>query len=676
MPSLAAQAGMPLERQLPILLVHHTQYDATEAALGAGMAVVAWVGDAAAFEAHALAPLRRVVLWPPWSDRQAMRDYELLQRLVIEQRVTTEVVGPGDDAQPSDIATMLATGMPASDVARIGRQRIATILTEPAHGIDQSSPSDDAPRGAWVQPVNGRAHDVHDVTIHDDWPEPVDLFDDRPIPAFSTNWLPPSLRAYVADQCDLLGSDRGVMAMSALVTCAACLHDDVRIQPRRRDQSWTESARLWAGFVGDPGGKKSPTMARAIGHARAIDLQARKQAVEATRLYELRLRAHRAAERKWIASGAAGDAPTPPERPSHARLLLDDMTIEAAARALADNPRGMLVVRDELAGWFGSMDAYRQHGEGKDRAAWLEAYNGGPKMIERVVAGSIYVPNWSLSLIGGIQPDALRRIADKLPDDGLMQRFMLIVASEADRAGEDRIPNRSAVQTYCDVLDQLYSVQPGASPIVLSPAAADLREAADEHWRALRLNESMPPQLRAALAKWTGLWARLALTYHAIECAAAHVYPGSAEVSKDTAQCVTTMMREGLYPHALYVYESLLGGHHTVAHIRWIARYILAHAPTRLARRDIQQAYRRWRSMDWREQRDVMTRLQDSGWVRASIEQRNLPMPTAYLVNPKVAIRFEALAAAERRRRAEVAELIRETKIARAQRDSEGRAGC
>jgi len=48
---------------------------------------------------------------------------------------------------------------------------------------------------------------------------------------------------------------------------------------------------------------------------------------------------------------------------------------EALQRLLADNPRGLLHVRDELAGWLGSFDRYG--GNGADRSFYLECWNGG-----------------------------------------------------------------------------------------------------------------------------------------------------------------------------------------------------------------------------------------------------------------------------------------------------------
>ena len=56
------------------------------------------------------------------------------------------------------------------------------------------------------------------------------------------------------------------------------------------------------------------------------------------------------------------------------------MTIEKVATLLATAaPKGLLIVRDELAGWLGGMNQYHDAG----RAFWIEAYGGRPYRVER-----------------------------------------------------------------------------------------------------------------------------------------------------------------------------------------------------------------------------------------------------------------------------------------------------
>jgi hypothetical protein len=72
--------------------------------------------------------------------------------------------------------------------------------------------------------------------------------------------------------------------------------------------------------------------------------------------------------------------------------LLQDTTIEATQDILKDSPNGVLCFQDELSGWFGSMDKYSNaRGAAKDRAFWLEAFNGAPYSVHRVGRGSVFI---------------------------------------------------------------------------------------------------------------------------------------------------------------------------------------------------------------------------------------------------------------------------------------------
>src|SRR5262249_45474894 len=61
---------------------------------------------------------------------------------------------------------------------------------------------------------------------------------------------------------------------------------------------------------------------------------------------------------------AASSPPLKPDPPPCERFIVSDTTVEALAPILLTNPRGLLLARDELAGWIGSFDRYA----GKGRA--------------------------------------------------------------------------------------------------------------------------------------------------------------------------------------------------------------------------------------------------------------------------------------------------------------------
>src|SRR5262245_21023361 len=122
--------------------------------------------------------------------------------------------------------------------------------------------------------------------------------------------------------------------------------------------------------------------------------------------------------REYVAAKSRYDGLSKEERrtaepPKQKRLKLEDTTIEAAQEVFRDSPDGVLCVRDEWSGGFGSMDKYAGHrGAAMDRAFWLQAYNGGSYGYHRVTRGSGFIPNLSASILGGIQPEPMRKICE------------------------------------------------------------------------------------------------------------------------------------------------------------------------------------------------------------------------------------------------------------------------
>jgi hypothetical protein len=98
-------------------------------------------------------------------------------------------------------------------------------------------------------------------------------------------------------------------------------------------------------------------------------------------------------------------------------LYFEDTNVEGAQDVMRYNPRGMLVYHDELSGWFGSTERYT--GGGKvahaNRGFWLRTWNGGRYPVDRSSKGRghFLIENMGISLLGGIQPEVIRKIANE-----------------------------------------------------------------------------------------------------------------------------------------------------------------------------------------------------------------------------------------------------------------------
>jgi hypothetical protein len=197
--------------------------------------------------------------------------------------------------------------------------------------------------------------------------------------------------------------------------------------------SWSEPPVIWAGLVGGPSSSKSPSIDAAFGLVRHVeDLMGRDFELQ-RRTYETARESAEATKEAWkervkVAVKKGEEAPLKPasaevpEAPMRPRVRVADATIEKLGVLAAALPRGLLLVRDELAGWLGAFDRYG--GGGSDRAFAIEMYGGRSYVVDRMRSSEpLHIRHLSVGVLGGVQPDKLPAIISG-PDDGLAARFL------------------------------------------------------------------------------------------------------------------------------------------------------------------------------------------------------------------------------------------------------------
>ena len=166
--------------------------------------------------------------------------------------------------------------------------------------------------------------------------------------------------------------------------------------------------------------------------------------------------------------GPKPEKPVPPPR-----YITSGNTVEKLSDILSRSPRGILIKRDELSGWLGSMEKYGgTGGANSDRAFWLQSFNGGCYTVDRIKRGETFIENLSVSIIGSIQPEKLGEIHG-LTSDGLMQRFLPITV----RSGMFATDTPVNAEAYQLLIRQLTNMKP--ADVILSddalPVMEDLR---------------------------------------------------------------------------------------------------------------------------------------------------------------------------------------------------------
>ncbi len=197
---------------------------------------------------------------------------------------------------------------------------------------------------------------------------------------------------------------------------------------------WKEPPVVWGQVIGSPSTNKSPAFSPFMAAMEEIERRwAQPFAARHRQWVSEKTKADK--KRKvWEAILAAkiekgeddfeempADCVAPPE-PEKRRIVVNDVTIEKLVRIHAGNERGILNFRDEMTSWFTNLGRYNG---GNDRPIWLESYGGRPYGLDRVKDGgiAIHVPRFSVSILGGIQPEPLIAVLES-PEDGLQARFM------------------------------------------------------------------------------------------------------------------------------------------------------------------------------------------------------------------------------------------------------------
>ncbi len=289
-----------------------------------------------------------------------------------------------------------------------------------------------------------------------------------PVDPFPLAALPTAFRPWVADVAERMQCPADFVAVPMLVAAASLVARRVAIRPQRRTD-WTERGNLWALIVGRPGIMKSPAMAQALGplermESRAAeafndlaaqhraDVQADKLRAEAGRKEAAKLlRNDRAADVAHLLRDADDEAPTRP------RYVVNDLTYEKLGEVLAQNPDGVLSVRDEVRGLL--LHLAREE-SAPARAFYLQAWSGGRYTFDRIGRGTVTVPDARLSIIGGIQPGPLCELVRQARrgggDDGMIERFLIAWPDSPGLWREvDRWPETMARRAAWEAFDRL-----------------------------------------------------------------------------------------------------------------------------------------------------------------------------------------------------------------------------
>ncbi len=344
---------------------------------------------------------------------------------------------------------------------------------------------------------------------------------------FPVGVLPEPLWGFVNVGAKAIGCAPSFVALPLLAVLAGTIGNTRRIRLKR---GWTEPAIIWTAIVGESGTAKTPAFKLAVQPVRDRQCEALKRYAEEMAEYELAYAHYEKEYAKWKRSkDTDDDPPQKPVRPEAKRFVVSDTTVEALAPLLLANPRGLLVARDELAGWIGSFDRYTGGKSGADAAHWLSMHNGETIIVDRKTGSvrTIYVPRASMSVTGGIQPGILDlALGVEHRESGLAARLLLAYPPRRPKEWRETEIDRQTEEAMESLIDRLYTLQADANdegdpiPAIVSLTPEGKRAWIDFYDAHALEQVDLTGELSAAWSKLEAYAARLALIVHLVRWAA------------------------------------------------------------------------------------------------------------------------------------------------------------
>ena len=372
------------------------------------------------------------------------------------------------------------------------------------------------------------------------WPEVNPLNTDLlPVKPITPDMLPNAFSGWLQDIVERMdNAPFEYAAVSAIVAASSLIGRKINIQPKQFDD-WSIVPNLWGCCIGRPSTKKSPVINAATKPLSLLEAEARKEYQESMKEFATKEKitsmAVKEAERKAAGLVRKGDIQSAealllddsgdPEKPIASRHIINDATVEKLGVLLSENPKGLLLYRDELTGWIAGLNREDRQ---QDRVFWLEAFNGdGSFSYDRISREDVYIPSNTVSLLGGIQPKKLLPllVAQKngSGDDGLVERLQLMVYPDRNSFKyTDRSPNQKLKSEVYEVFHKLESIEYAESeddrPVLKFDGEAQVLF---NSWYCKLMEklsaDEILPQIESHLGKYQSLMPSLAGVFHTIE---------------------------------------------------------------------------------------------------------------------------------------------------------------
>jgi hypothetical protein len=275
------------------------------------------------------------------------------------------------------------------------------------------------------------------------------------------------------------------------------------------------------------------------------------------------------------------------EKPVLHRVATTDPTTEALGPILAKNPRGLIILPDEMTRWVMSMDQYKG-GKGGDRPFYLSVWSGEPVAVDRAKFQDepILIPHPFLAVAGGLVPGMLSALTEaEQREDGFLGRVLFSYPGRVPRRySEEGVP-RAVAGAWQALVEALWALPMPGRDDKPTPRVVRLDPDAKRAWAAWcqahydeQAADDFPESLEAPWGKLEGYLPRLALILHLMHLAAVPVRSSADDLPALPRGVIDDAARLVGYfkSHARRVYAEMGGmadgGEAVRALVKWVRR--------------------------------------------------------------------------------------------------------
>ena len=233
-------------------------------------------------------------------------------------------------------------------------------------------------------------------------------------PSFPLEVFPDTIRNIVEAFEEYENFNVDFTAASLLTVFAAAMGNTWSV---RFMTGWIDRPIIYMVLVGSPSCGKTPPLQQAVAPLLKIDS-------EYDRIYCKEMETYRRWERLSAKQREKNSLPEEMAVPIRKCHVVVDSTVEALIGALRDNPRGVLIYKDEIDSLLSNFNRYN----GSDEGYFLSLFSGTPFKYSRKSNNEhIFLANPYCSIIGTTQPGRLgEQFGGKRMMNGFSSRFLKV----------------------------------------------------------------------------------------------------------------------------------------------------------------------------------------------------------------------------------------------------------